>query len=65
MRYRDMVLAVTTGAATISLATGLAVGLGLALSLATAAVSGTLGGATVALVWLLRRKALVRRGHRW
>jgi hypothetical protein len=65
MRYRTIAFTVTIGAPTISLVTGLAVDLGLALSLFAAAIGGTLGGSTVTLVWLLRRKALMRRGFRW
>jgi len=65
MRYRNMALTVTIAAPSISVVTGLAVGLGLPLSLLSAAVAGTLGGSTVVLVWVLRRRALTQRGHRW
>jgi hypothetical protein len=65
MRYRIIALMVIVLAASISLATSVAVGFGLALALVLAAVSGTLGGSTVALVWLLRRSALTKYGGRW
>ena len=62
---RSMALVVTFGAGSISLVTGLAVGLGLSVSLVTALVAASLGGSTVALVWLLRREPLTQRGYRW
>ena len=63
MRYRTLALIVAIGASSICLLTSLAVGLGLTLAFVLAAVSGTLGGSAVALIWLLG--ALMRRGGRW
>jgi len=65
VRYRIMAVAVTIVAPSISIVTGLAGGLGLTLTLVSAAISGTLGAFTMALVWLLRKEALMRRGFRW
>lgn len=64
MRYRTMALMVTILTPSISIVTGLAAGLGLALTLACAAISGTLAVFTMALGWLLRRRALKQPGAR-
>jgi hypothetical protein len=65
MQYGRITVQVTAGAGVIAVVTGFAVGLGLWLTLLSAAIAASLGWSTVGLVWLLRREALIKHGHRW